>query len=75
MILGVHCSITPHREQPWIQPTMVLLRVGRNLLLCGLLFTELCRAKGSYHHEGASLTSSSSQFPTHSIEEFPLGEQ
>lgn len=72
MILGVHCSITPHREQPWIEPTVVLLRMGGNLLLCRLFFTELCRAKDSYHH-GASLTSSTSQVPIHSTEEFSPG--
>lgn len=63
------------KGQFWLQPTVVFLRVGRNMLLYSLFFTELCRAKGSYHHEGASLTSSSSRFPTHSIEEFHLGEQ
>lgn len=73
VVLGVHCSITPLKEQSWIQPTVVLLRVGRNLLLCGLLFTELCRSKSSYHHEEASLTSSSSssQFQLIPLRNFP----
>lgn len=71
MILDVQCSITPLKGQSWIQPTVVLLRVGRNLLLCGLPFSELCRAENSYHHEGPSLTSSSSQFQLIPLRNFP----